>query len=76
MPATTTDGANGNGKLRLTAAGTLQPQALNAKLELGRVDLRALQPYLNEYTGLTLASGFLSATLDIERRAEIGRAHV
>lgn len=61
---------NGGGKLRLTAAVTLQPEAASAKLELGHVDLRALQPYLNKYTALTLASGFLSTTLDIDRRAD------
>ena len=61
---------NGKGKLRLTAAGTLQPQVLSAKLELGHVDLRAVQPYLNKYTALSLASGFLSTTLDIDRRAD------
>ena len=61
---------NGKGKLRLTAAGTLQPAAVSAKLELGHVDLRALQPYLNRYTALTLASGFLSCALDIDRRAD------
>jgi hypothetical protein len=61
---------NGAGKLRLTAAGTLQPEAVSAKLELGHVDLRALQPYLNKYTALTLASGFLSTALDIDQRAD------
>ncbi|HEX5459164.1 MAG TPA: DUF748 domain-containing protein [Steroidobacteraceae bacterium] len=61
---------NGSGRLQLTAAGTLQPEALSAKLRLSRVDLRALQPYLNEYTALTLVSGFLSTQLDIGRRAD------
>ena len=61
---------NGKGRLQLTAAGTLQPEALSAKLGLSRVDLRALQPYLNKYTALTLASGFLSTRLDIDRRAD------
>jgi uncharacterized protein involved in outer membrane biogenesis len=59
---------NGKGQLRLTAQGTLQPEALSAKLDLSRIDLRALQPYLNKYTALTLVSGFLSSTLDIDRR--------
>ena len=61
---------NGKGRMQLTAAGTLQPEALSAKLGLSRVDLRALQPYLNKYTALTLASGFLSTKLDIGRRAD------
>jgi hypothetical protein len=61
---------NGKGQLRLTAQGTLQPEALSAKLGLSRIDLRALQPYLNKYTALTLASGSLGAELDIERGAD------
>jgi hypothetical protein len=60
---------NGKGQLRLTAQGSLQPEALSAKLELHRFDLRPLQPYFGKYTALTLASGFLSTTLDIDRQA-------
>jgi hypothetical protein len=62
-------GVNGKGQLRLTAQGSLQPEALSAKLELSRFDLRPLQPYFAKYTALTLASGFLSTTLDIDRQA-------
>ncbi|HJS88571.1 MAG TPA: DUF748 domain-containing protein, partial [Steroidobacteraceae bacterium] len=61
---------NGKGALRLDAAGTLQPEALTAKLELDHLDLRALQPYLDKYTALRLASGSLSSTLEIDRRAD------
>ncbi|MFI4886199.1 MAG: DUF748 domain-containing protein [Steroidobacterales bacterium] len=61
---------NGKGKLSLKGEGTLQPEALSAKLTLSRVDLRALQPYLDKYTALTLASGLLSGTLDVDRRAD------
>ncbi|MDE2263257.1 MAG: DUF748 domain-containing protein [Gammaproteobacteria bacterium] len=61
---------NGNGRLDLTGEGTLQPQVLSAKVGLSRIDLRALQPYFAKYTALTLASGLLSATLDIDRRAD------
>jgi len=61
---------NGKGGLRLTGAGTLEPEALSAKVELTDIDLRALQPYLDKYTALTLDSGFLSTVLDIERRAD------
>ncbi len=60
---------NGKGQLRLTAQGSLQPEALSAKLQLSRFDLRALQPYFAKYTALTLAGGFLSTTLDIDRKA-------
>src|SRR6185312_1746668 len=61
---------NGKGRLNLTADGTLQPEALSAKLSLDRVDLRALQPYFARYTALTLASGFLSTTLDLDKPAD------
>ncbi|HEX8754691.1 MAG TPA: DUF748 domain-containing protein, partial [Steroidobacteraceae bacterium] len=61
---------NGKGRLSVTGEGTLQPEALTAKVHLSRVDLRALQPYLNKYTALTLASGLLSGTLDVQRRAD------
>jgi uncharacterized protein involved in outer membrane biogenesis len=60
---------NGNGQLRLTAQGGLQPRVLTAKLGLSQIDLRALQPYLNKYTALTLASGSFGTELDIERNA-------
>jgi uncharacterized protein involved in outer membrane biogenesis len=60
---------NGKGQLRLTAQGSLQPEALSAKLELSQLDLRPLQPYFSKYTALTLASGLLSTTLEIDRQA-------
>jgi len=63
-------GVNGKGRINLTAEGALQPQAMSAKLALSRIDLRPLQPYMSKYTALTLASGYLSATLDIDRSAE------
>jgi uncharacterized protein involved in outer membrane biogenesis len=61
---------NGKGRLRLKADGTLRPQALSAKLDLSRIDLRALQPYLNKYSAIMLTSGMLSTTLDLDRRAD------
>ncbi|HVS78092.1 MAG TPA: DUF748 domain-containing protein [Steroidobacteraceae bacterium] len=61
---------NGTGRLALTGDGSLQPEAMSAKLQLSRVDLRALQPYLDKYTALTMVSGFLNGTLDIDRRAD------
>ena len=63
---------NGKGQLRLTGEGALRPEAVSAKLAVSRIDLRALQPYLNKYSALTLASGFLDSTLDLERRADGG----
>jgi uncharacterized protein involved in outer membrane biogenesis len=61
---------DGKGELRLAAAGTLQPEALSAKVDLSGFDLRTLQPYLNKYTALTLVSGSLGAALDVDRLAE------
>ena len=61
---------NGKGELHLIAHGALQPEALSAKLAIDHLDLRALQPYLNKYTALTLRSGFFSTTLDIGRSAD------
>jgi uncharacterized protein involved in outer membrane biogenesis len=66
---------NGTGRLRLSATGTLRPEALSAKLELSRIDLRALQPYFDKYTALTLASGSLGSTLEFGLRAD-GRLSV
>ncbi|MGH8296708.1 MAG: DUF748 domain-containing protein, partial [Steroidobacteraceae bacterium] len=60
---------NGKGQLRLTAAGTLQPEVLSAKVTLRRIGLRALQPYLSEYGALTLKSGSLDSTLEIDQGA-------
>jgi len=62
-------GVNGKGQLRLTAQGSLQPEALSARLQLSRFDLRPLQPYFAKYTALTLVGGFLSTTLDVDRQA-------
>jgi hypothetical protein len=58
---------NGQGKLQLTAEGSLQPEAVSAKVAVSHIDLRALQPYMNKYTALTLASGFLDTTLAVQR---------
>jgi uncharacterized protein involved in outer membrane biogenesis len=63
---------NRKGRLRLNADGTLQPEALSAKLDLSRIDLRAVQPYLNKYSAITLTSGVLGTALDLEWRADGG----
>jgi Domain of Unknown Function (DUF748) len=60
---------NGKGQLRLTAQGSLQPEALSAKLQLSQLDLRPLQPYFSKYTALTLVSGLLSTKLEVDRGA-------
>lgn len=59
---------DGKGRLRLTAAGNLEQEALKASLDLRHIGLRPLQPYLSEYSALTLVSGSLDSKLDIDRR--------
>ncbi|HET9106637.1 MAG TPA: DUF748 domain-containing protein [Steroidobacteraceae bacterium] len=61
---------DGKGQLRLTAAGNLGRESLKASLDLRRIDLRPLQPYLSEYSALTLVSGSLDSKLDIDRQAD------
>jgi hypothetical protein len=63
-------GVNGQGQLRLTATASLEQEALTASLDLRRIDLRPLQPYLSEYSALTLVSGSLDSKLDIDRRTD------
>lgn len=69
LAVTLQSAVNGKGQLHLGAQVTLQPVTLSAKLAVSHIDLRALQPYLNKYTALTLASGFLGTSLAIERAA-------
>jgi hypothetical protein len=61
---------NHGGRLRLTAAGSLRHEALKATVDLQRIDLRPLQPFVREYAALELASGYLDGKLDIDRRAD------
>jgi hypothetical protein len=63
-------GVNGEGRLRLSAAATMSPEALKAQLSLRRIDLRALQPYLSEHSALRLTRGSLDSTLALERSAD------
>jgi Domain of Unknown Function (DUF748) len=70
LTVTVQSGVNGKGLLRLTAQGSVQPEVLSAKLELSRFDLKPLQPYFAKYTALTLAGGYLSTSLDVDRQGD------
>lgn len=58
-----------DGSARLTAKARVSPEtgAAAAHVELAGLDLKAFQPYLARQTSLTLLSGLLGTTLDIER---------
>ena len=53
-------GINGPGSLQLGGDVTPQPLAANLSVKLGGVDLTAIQPYLQQYTAMTLLGGHLS----------------
>src|SRR3984957_2292037 len=52
-----------NGAGSLSVAGTVipQPAAANLDLKLAGIELAALQPYISQYTSMTLLAGALSA---------------
>ncbi|HSZ07665.1 MAG TPA: DUF748 domain-containing protein [Steroidobacteraceae bacterium] len=51
---------NDAGSLSVTGAVTPQPAAANLNLKLAGIELAALQPYISQYTSMTLLSGALS----------------
>lgn len=74
-PADTLDvaldaGVNGSGKIRTTARVTPKSGALSAHIESSDLGLTILQPYLEQYTSMTLLKGVLGVKLDVERRAD------
>jgi hypothetical protein len=62
-------GINSNAKLHV--AGKVSPDsgAVSAKVDLKGLDLTMVQPYLTQRTSMTLLSGQLGTTLNIERGA-------
>ncbi len=60
---------NESGQLRARAHVQPQSGAVSAHVDVDNFDLAALQPYVNEYTQITLLSGALKSGLDIERSA-------
>ena len=63
-------GVNGSGKLRATAKVTPKSGALSAHVESSDLGLAMLQPYIGQYTSMTLLKGALGVKLDVERRAD------
>jgi hypothetical protein len=51
---------NDAGSLSVTGAVTPQPPAANLNLKLAGIELAALQPYISQYTSMTLLAGALS----------------
>lgn len=51
---------NEGGTLRVEGKARVQPAAANLKIELAKLDLRAAQPYLNEFTTAEWAGGEVS----------------
>src|SRR6202035_4992313 len=51
---------NGAGSLNVTGVVTPQPLDANLSLKLAGVELAAIQPYIAQYTSMTLLSGALS----------------
>jgi hypothetical protein len=61
---------NSSGKISAKAQVTPKSGAVTAHLETSDLALPALQPYLAQYTSMTLLKGTLGAKLDIERQAD------
>ncbi|HEY0767766.1 MAG TPA: DUF748 domain-containing protein [Steroidobacteraceae bacterium] len=61
---------NTSGKINARAKVTPKTGAVAAHIETADLGLPALQPYLAQYTSMTLLKGTLGAKLDIERQAD------
>ncbi len=61
---------NESGKIEARAKLTPQSGAASAHLEAANLDLTMLQPFIAQYTSMTLLKGALGARLDLERRAD------
>lgn len=60
---------NGGGRFRASGTYTLGTGAAKARVELERIDLTALQPYVAARSSLRLASGLLGTEFDVARSA-------
>jgi hypothetical protein len=61
---------NTSGRINATARVTPKSGAVTAHIESADLGLPALQPYLAQYTSMTLLKGTLGAKLDFERQAD------
>jgi len=63
-------GVNSSGRINASARVTAKSGAVSAHVEAADLGLPALQPYIAQYTSMTLLKGTLGAKLDIERGAD------
>jgi hypothetical protein len=61
---------NTSGRINASARVTPKSGALTAHIETADLGLPALQPYIAQYTSMTLLQGTLGAKLDVERQAD------
>ena len=61
---------NDTGTLNVTGDVTPQPAAANLNLKLGGIELAAVQPYLAQYTSMTLLAGALSGDAKVRYGAQ------
>ena len=61
---------NDTGTLNVTGDVTPQPAAANLNLKLGGIELAAVQPYLAQYTSMTLLAGALSGDTKVRYGAQ------
>ena len=70
LDLTLDSGVNSSGKINAKARVTAKSGAVSAHVEAADLGLPALQPYIAQYTSMTLLKGTLGAKLDIERAAD------
>ena len=67
LDLTLDSGVNGSGRINAQARVTTKSGAVSAHVEAADLGLQALQPYIAQYTSMTLLKGTLGAKFDIER---------
>ena len=70
LDLTLDSGVNSSGRINAKARVTAKSGAVSAHVEAADLGLQALQPYIAQYTSMTLLKGTLGAKLDIERGAD------
>jgi hypothetical protein len=70
LDITLDSGINSSGKISAKAKVTPASGAISAHVETASLPLTALQPYLAEYTSMTLLKGTLGSKIDFERKAD------
>lgn len=70
LDLTLDSGVNSSGRINAQARVTAKSGAVSVHVEAADLGLPALQPYIAQYTSMTLLKGTLGAKLDIERGAD------